>query len=151
MGELTVKVIDPQGPDAVVLIAHLDEDLNRRYGELQRQYAAANALPDHTTLLAAYVDGKPVACGALRRMDAAAAEVKRMWVEPEYRRRGIARRLLAELEERARQAGYAVTRLETGVRQHEAIPLYASTGYRRIDNYGTYVNNPESVCFEKAL
>jgi GNAT superfamily N-acetyltransferase len=84
-------------------------------------------------------------------MDESAVEVKRMFVEPDCRGRGIARRLLAELEECARRAGYSVARLETGVRQPEAIGLYESAGYRRIPNYGMYAGIADSACFEKSL
>ncbi len=151
MDELTIEAVDVRSADAVRLVARLDDELRRRYGDVQAPFTAANALADHTTFLIAYVGGRPVACGAFRPMDAVAAEVKRMFVEPDCRGRGLARRILNELEERARQAGYSVTRLETGVYQPEAIRLYERAGYRRIANYGVYAGNPDSVCFEKAL
>jgi GNAT superfamily N-acetyltransferase len=151
MDELTIEAVDVRSADAVALVARLDEELTRRYGDVQGQFTAANALADHATFLVGYLGGRPVACGAFRPMDSGAAEVKRMFVEPDLRGRGIARRLLDELEDRARRAGYSVTRLETGVYQPEAIRLYERAGYRRIANYGIYAGNPDSVCFEKAL
>jgi GNAT superfamily N-acetyltransferase len=151
MHELTIQPRDACSPEAVLLIARLDEELDRRYGALQEGQNAANVLDTANTFLVAYLDGRPVGCGAFRPMGGGAAEVKRMYVEPECRGRGIARRVLAELEERARRAGHALARLETGIRQPEAIRLYESAGYRRIPNYGIYADNPDSVCFEKSL
>jgi len=151
MDDLTVEAVDVRSEEAVRLVARLDEELTRRYGDVQAQFTVANALADHTTFLVGYLGGRPVACGAFRPMDAAAAEVKRMFVEPDYRGRGMARYILGELEDRARQAGFTVARLETGVYQPEAIRLYERAGYRRIENYGVYAGNPDSVCFEKAL
>jgi GNAT superfamily N-acetyltransferase len=151
MDGLTIEAVDVRSPHAVTLVTRLDEELTRRYGDVQGQFTAANVLADHATFLVAYLGGRPVACGAFRPMDGAAAEVKRMFVEADLRGRGIARRLLDELEDRARRAGYAVARLETGFQQPEAIRLYERAGYRRIANYGIYAGNPDSVCFEKAL
>lgn len=148
---LTIEAVDVRSADAVLLVARLDEELTRRYGAVQRHFTTANVLADHSTFLVGYLGGRPVACGAFRPMGAGAAEIKRMYVEPECRGRGIGRRLLAELEQQARRAGYAVARLETGVNQPEALRLYESAGYRRIDNYGIYAGNPDSVCFEKPL
>jgi GNAT superfamily N-acetyltransferase len=84
-------------------------------------------------------------------MDATAAEIKRMYVEQPSRGRGFARQLLADLEQRAGAAGYSVARLETGIYQADAIRLYEAAGYKRIENYGVYAGNPESICFQKSL
>ena len=151
MDELTIQAVDVRSADAVSIIARLDADLEQRYGALQAQFTPANRLPDGTMFIVGYVAGRPVACGALRPMDAVAAEVKRMYVEPEFRGRGLARRVLADLEQRARLAGFVCTRLETGIHSPEALRLYESAGYRRIDNWGTYAGNPDSFCFEKPL
>ena len=88
---------------------------------------------------------------ALRPMNAEIAEVRRVYVAPSVRRRGIARRLLAELEGKAIKLGYAIVRLETGNRQPEATALYESCGFRRIAPYGSHVDDPLSICFEKKL
>jgi putative acetyltransferase len=151
MQELTIEAVDIRSGDALNLIARLDDELTRRYGDVQGQSGAANTLADHATFLVASLDGRPVGCGAFRPMGGMAVEIKRMFVEPDCRGRGLARRLLAELEERARRAGYSLARLETGVRQPEAIRLYESAGYRRIPSYGTYAGNADSACFEKSL
>jgi putative acetyltransferase len=104
-----------------------------------------------SAFLIAWVGGRPVGCGALRPMAPGVAEVKRMYVEPDVRGRGIARQLLAALERRAAELGYVGLRLETGLRQVSAMRLYESAGYERIANYGPYLSNPLSACYEKRL
>ena len=74
-----------------------------------------------------------------------------MFVQPEWRGRGVARQLLAALESQARNLGYAALRLETAPGQPEAIGLYRSAGYADIQPFGEYIGNPVSVCFEKRL
>ena len=96
-------------------------------------------------------DGEPVACGAIRRHDDVAAEIKRMYVRPEARGRGLARVVLRELESTATNLGYRALVLETGLRQPEAIALYESHGYARIPNYGFYKESALSVCYRKEL
>ncbi len=106
---------------------------------------------DDVRYLAVVVNGRAVACGGLQAIDAETGEVKRMYVRPAYRGRGIARQLLAALEECAFRQGQSVVCLETGTYLPAAIALYTSCGYERIPVYGEYVGNPYSVCFAKRL
>jgi GNAT superfamily N-acetyltransferase len=99
----------------------------------------------------AVVDGRPCGCGGVCRYDADTAELRRMYVAPEARGNGLSRTLLAGLEAEARALGYRALRLETGHLQHEAIGLYTSAGFARIEPYGPYVDDPRSLCFEKRL
>src|SRR5262245_30616851 len=94
---------------------------------------------------------RPVGCGAVRLLEPGVGEVKRMFVRPEARRRGVARLVLVKLEETARERGLHTLRLETGTRQPEAIALYATHGYRPIPRFGEYADDAFSVCFEKVL
>jgi GNAT superfamily N-acetyltransferase len=103
------------------------------------------------TFVIAWMDGHPVACGAIVPLEDGVAEVKRMYVAREWRRLGIARRILADLENRALGLGYHTLRLETGIRQPEAIGLYETSGYRHIPLFGQYQGGTLSVCFEKSL
>jgi GNAT superfamily N-acetyltransferase len=95
--------------------------------------------------------GAPVACGGIARYDEVTAEIRRMYVVPEARGRGLSRRVLAALEDEARALGYSLVRLETGKLQTEAIGLYTSAGFGPIPRYGPFANDPKSVCFEKRL
>lgn len=106
---------------------------------------------DDARYLVCVLDGRAVACGAVQSLDAQTAEIKRMYVRPAYRGRGIARHLLTALEESAYAAGHTIFRLETGSYLPVALHLYASAGYARIPVYGEYVGNPYSVCFEKRI
>jgi GNAT superfamily N-acetyltransferase len=99
-------------------------------------------------------DGTALGCGALRALDSDAAELKRMYVVPDARGRGVATALLAALEGVARDRGWATLRLETGPRQPEAIALYTRAGYRPIEAFGAYVGVPDaadSLFFERTL
>src|SRR5262249_14449887 len=95
--------------------------------------------------------GQAAGCGALRRLAEGVGELKRMYVCPEERGRGIGRRILAVLEAEARALGLRRIVLETGVRQAEALALYEGAGYRPIPAYGEYVGSPISVCMAKDL
>lgn len=99
----------------------------------------------------AYHDDKSVGCGAIKEHVPGTMEVKRMYVIPEGRGKGIATGILSELENWAIELEYSKCILETGKRQPEAIGLYRKNGYRPIPNYGQYVNVDNSVCFEKML
>ena len=97
------------------------------------------------------IDGEAVACGGVARYDETTAEIRRMYVVPEGRGRGLSRRVLAALENEARALGYSLVRLETGSLQAAAIGLYVSAGFGPIPRYGPFVDDPRSVCFEKRL
>ncbi|HET6665281.1 MAG TPA: GNAT family N-acetyltransferase [Acidimicrobiales bacterium] len=146
------------------LVAELDADLDVRYAgdddaEGEPDYAMLNVLTDDVSpprgmFLVAYLDDEPVGCGALRPSPTGAeatAEVKRMYVAPAARGRGISRRLLAALEDAAAGLGYRAVILETGIRQHEAMALYESAGYTPIPNYGAYRDSSLSRCYTKPL
>ncbi len=105
--------------------------------------------PPSGRFLVAYLGDRPVGCGALKRLDASTAEVKRIFVRPDARGAGVARALLDALEEAARAAGYARVRLDTGDRLPRAEALFRSSGYREIPDYN---GNPyAALWFEKLL
>jgi len=104
------------------------------------------------TFLVVYLEGTPVGCGALRILDAETAELKRMYVSPAVRGRGLGRRLVAALEAEARALGIRRLVLETGILQDAALALYRATGFHPIPLYGEYCLSPEtSVCLGKEL
>ena len=149
--EVTLALDDAGGDTAQQLIHELCAELSQRYGSPPSPFSPSDASAPRTAFLVARLGTRPVGCGAIRRIDDTVAEIKRMYVAPAGRRRGIARRILAELERRAAEFGYRAVRLETGIHQHEAIGLYESSGYRRIAAFGHYIGSAISVCYEKAL
>lgn len=94
---------------------------------------------------------RPLGCGGVCRYDASTAEIRRMYVTPEARGRGLGRLVLAALEAEAKELGYETIRLETGNLQPEAVGLYLSHGFEPIDCFGPYVDDERSLCFEKRL
>ncbi|MEN0084466.1 MAG: GNAT family N-acetyltransferase [Leifsonia sp.] len=103
------------------------------------------------TVFAARVDGRALGIAALVLGASGEAELKRMFVHEDARGQGLARQLLAAVEEAASTAGVAELRLETGPLQHAAIALYERAGYVRIPNFGPYAGDPYSVCYAKPL
>jgi GNAT superfamily N-acetyltransferase len=107
--------------------------------------------PPDGTFLVVFVDGEPAGCGGVGRLDGTTGELRRMYVVPEHRGRGLGRLILAALEDAARRLGYAVMRLETGNEAPEAIGLYTSHGYEPVPCWGPFATDPKSRCFERAL
>lgn len=148
-------------PDAVKLDAEVQAEYAVRYGDDgdATPMNPADFTPPHGIFLLAYDDtGAPVACGGWRAQDANGegnrdgdAELKRMYVIEQTRRRGLARRILAALEEDARAAGRIRMVLETGIKQPEAIALYTSSGYEPCEKFGYYRHYEESRCYAKPL
>jgi putative acetyltransferase len=101
--------------------------------------------------LVAYVDGVPAGCGGVCPYEGTTGEIRRMYVVPEYRRRGLSRAILELLETEARRLGYTTLRLETGPQQPESIALYVSAGYEPIPRYGPWTTFRRSKCYEKQL
>jgi len=156
MGEETfrVDIVDPRGPEAAELIRELSAELARRYDYIEDGsggFKPEDALGPRGAFVIGRVGGNPVACGAIRPLEEDVAELKRVFVKVDFRRRGYSKAIVNELERQARARGYRVMRLETGVRQPEAISLYESLGYHPVPNYGEYRDSRLNVCFEKTL
>lgn len=150
---MTIKIVKVGNtdPDLIALVRQLDADLNARYGQLQGQYDAYNSLQSLDAAFVLYADENPAACGAYKRHDDRTAEIKRVFVDPHFRGKGFARKMMAAIEQSAAQSGYCACVLETGIRQNEAISLYRTSGYEIIPNYGQYAGNGNSVCMKKEL
>ena len=133
------------------LVKDLDADLKIRDGAEHNFYAQFNKI-DHINHAVVAVDNDiAVGCGAIKAFSEHCMEVKRMYVLPEYRGKGVASDVLKSLEIWAKELGYATCILETGMKQPEAIALYKKNGYSIIPNYGQYQNVENSICFEKLL
>lgn len=137
--------------DFTELVKQLDAFLAEVDGAEHAFYAQLNKTNTLKHVVVAYEDDKPVACGAIREFDPTAMEVKRMYTLPAYRGKGLASKVLTELEAWSTELGYTKCILETGLRQPEAIHLYEKSGYRRIPNYGKYSGMGNSVCFERKI
>jgi ribosomal protein S18 acetylase RimI-like enzyme len=149
------RMVTVDDPAVAPLLAGLNEEYRALYGaavdgELER-HDAAELAPPAGAFLVVESDGATVAGGALRRLAEGVGEIKRMWTAPAHRGRGHARRVLGELEYVGRRYGYGALRLQTGDAQTAAIALYRSAGYRPIERYGRYRDEPRCLCFEKAL
>lgn len=142
---------DSKNDDFVVLVTALDADLAIRDGADHAFYAQFNKVDHLRHVVVAYLDEQAVGCGAMKAHHTDAMEIKRMYTLSEFRGKGIASRILNELENWASTFNIERCVLETGVRQPEAIALYQKCGYHRIPNYGQYANVQDSLCFEKRL
>jgi putative acetyltransferase len=142
-------------PDAVVLCGAQQAEMLQLYeGEADigpTREASMFVEPHGVFFVVRDDDGRAVGCGGIARFDATRGELKRMYVAPEARGRGLGRLLLVELEAQARRLGYASVVLETGDRQAEAVGLYESSGYERIPCYPPYDSRELSLCYEKRL
>ncbi len=118
-------------------------------GEGMPRAGAAELSPPGGAFLVGWREGRPVCCGGVKRLDERACEIKKMYVAPEVRRQGVARVLLRALEDKARELGYVIARLDTGPRQHTAERLYRSAGYAPIENFNA--NPVASFWGEKPL
>ncbi|WP_240479785.1 GNAT family N-acetyltransferase [Paenibacillus wynnii] len=150
-------VVQSDHPDLRALIEHLDLDLKQRYPH-ENIYGVDFEDPKVREMIfvVGYLNEKPVGCGGLRPLDdlqlmTPAMELKRFYVDPNSRKMGIATNMLLFLEEKAVVSGYREIRLETGIKQPEAIALYVKHGYQPIDLYGPYVGDPDSLCYGKVL
>jgi putative acetyltransferase len=152
--DLTVRRVDLDSPEATELVAALNVELTARYPEegathfrLDPEEVAAGS----GAFLVVSRSGRSIGCGAVRRLDERTGEIKRMFVRPEERGRGIGRVLLTALENEAQKLGLKRLVLETGTRQTEALALYERLGFLPIPPFGEYVGSPLSVCMAKEL
>ena len=149
--KLTLQRTDSADPDFRVLEPQLDAELAIRDGDDKDFYAQYNKSDTIRHIIVAYLDDVAAGCGAYKEYDGGTVEIKRMYVLPEYRSRGIAVKVLEELEDWARETGYKACILETGKKQPEAIALYHKMGYHLIPNYGQYAGVDNSVCMQKSI
>lgn len=133
------------------LVALLDQDLAIRDGAEHSFYAQFNKIDKIRHVVVARRDGQAVGCGAIKEYEKGVAEIKRMFVRPEWRGQAIAKSILEELETWARELNFSECILETGKKQPEAIGLYQKSGYQLIPNYGQYENVENSVCMRKSI
>lgn len=142
---------DSDNVDFRELVALLDADLAIRDGAEHSFYAQYNKIDKIREVVVAYENEKAVGCGAFKEYEPQTAEIKRMYVREDMRGKGIAGKVLNELESWAKELNFSECILETGLKQPEAIRLYRKSGYQTIPNYGQYAGVENSVCMRKSL
>ena len=132
-------------PVVQALTSEQQAEIRARYGGKEEPGTPPSAADVSVVLVARDEDGSPLGCGALRELGDGAAEVKRMFVVPAARGRGLSKAVLAALEDAARERGWTTLRLETGPRQPEAVALYTGAGYDPVEAFGAYVGDPDAA------
>lgn len=152
MNDIAILAERPDRPDASALIGELEGELARQYAvESRHGYAVDTLIARGVEFVVARVDGQPAGCGGIEIVGRDYGELKRMFVRPAFRRRGVSRAILNHLIQIGRDRGMPVVRLETGIHQHAAIALYESAGFYRIPPFGPYFDDPVSRCYELRL
>jgi putative acetyltransferase len=148
----TYKRSSASDPALHELIVDLDKELWDRYPDIQQNFAPLNFVDDSFRVILAQDVQSSFGCGCFRPMkERGVVEIKRMYVAPLFRSRGVGKRILSELERWAAEEGFVQAKLETGINQPEAIAAYEKSGYSRIPKFGPYVNVAESICMMKLL
>jgi putative acetyltransferase len=140
-----------ENTDFQKLVVLLDKDLRIKDGEEHDFYAQFNKIDKINHVVVYYSNNEAIGCGAFKEFDSNTVEIKRMFVHPDYRGKGIASTVLKELEIWASESDYTNCVLETGKNNPEAIALYQKSGYQIIPNYGQYENVETSVCLKKSI
>ncbi|MGO4876399.1 GNAT family N-acetyltransferase [Pedobacter psychrotolerans] len=151
MNNLTLIKTNSENTDFRQLVTLLDKDLAVRDGDDHAFYSQFNKIDMIKEVVVAYQNDIPAGCGAIKPFSGNAAEIKRMFVHPDFRRQGISAKILMELEHWAKELGFKECILETGKKQPEAIALYQKVGYQITPNYGQYIDVDNSVCMAKPL
>ena len=149
--QATLLLCDKDDSDFIRLTEELDKELHKMYGADQARYDALNALDGIENAVVAYLDQAPVGCGGFKEYAPGVAELKRVFVQPGCRRRGISRQIVQMLHFMAKSLGYRKMILSTGNLQQDAMALYESMGYHPIDGYGEYRGDKIARCYEIEL
>ena len=150
---IEIEEVAPDSPDAVELIGELDEHLMAHPYPPQSRHAFSveKLLREGVVFFITRYEGKLAGCGGIKVFDTDYGEVKRMFVRPEFRGKGLGKAMLRRLADYARDHGAGLLRLETGIFEVEAIGLYERFGFARRGPFGEYVEDPLSVYFEKSV
>ncbi|HET6816359.1 MAG TPA: GNAT family N-acetyltransferase [Mycobacteriales bacterium] len=152
MSELDIREEPYDGPSAQLLTAEVQQEYVSRYGSPDdAPIDPAQFAPPGGCFVVGYLDVEPVAMGGFRSLEEGVVEIKRMFVVPAHRGRGFSRLVLGRLEGLAEAMGAHRVVLETGMKQPEAMALYASAGYDRIEGFGHYRDSPLSASYGKSL
>ncbi|AUP81056.1 GNAT family N-acetyltransferase [Flavivirga eckloniae] len=142
---------DSNNNDFIHLVNLLNDYLKIVDGDDHDFYHQYNNIDVLKHIVVAYIDNKPVGCGAFKKFTEKETEVKRMFTLPETRGKGVATKILKELENWSRELNFEACILETGKRQVEAVQFYKKNDYTVIPNYGQYKDVTNSICFKKVI
>lgn len=148
---MELRFVDAKSTDFAALTKKLDEYYFELVGDVHLRYAEFNRPENFACLAVVYEDSVPIACGAWKVEDEHSAELKRIYVLPEHRRKGAAKLLIRALEEHAASTGRTRMILETARTTADSASLYLSLGYREMDYYGSLAGADNCLCFEKDL
>ena len=148
---IILRRTDSDNEDFRLLIGELDKELWKRYDNRQAIYDKHNIIENNKNVIVAYNNEVAIGCGCFKKFNDRTVEIKRMYVQPEYRGQKIARLVLDALEKWAIELNIFATVLETGTKQPEAIHLYLKSGYIVVESYGPCKDLEESVCMQKNL
>lgn len=147
-----IKSVSPNSEDVAALITELDEHHNSIYPVDSHALESLDDLSkDSVVFLAAYLSDEVIACGAIKFLEEGYSELKRMYVSPKHRGKGIAKKIMEALEYQAVSKGFGTIKLETGVHQGAAKQLYRSFGFSKTTAFGSYTENPLSFFMSKEL
>jgi len=148
---ISIKRTNSADKDFNELIAKLDHELWNELKEDQGTYDKYNKVPGLQTVVVLYINQKAVACGCFKKFNHDTVEVKRMFVEKQWRGKGLSKLVLHALEQWAIELGFKNAILETSIHFNTARSLYATSGYTVIHNYPPYEGLTESVCMKKTF
>lgn len=148
-------IIQPQRPDtpeAIQLIDELEAYLSPMYPQESRHgYSVEKLIKQGVAFFVTQHENAVAGCGGVQLFGTEYAEVKRMYVRPAFRGLGLAKMMLDHLAAHAREHNIRILRLETGIHQHEAVGLYEKYGFQRRSPFGEYIDDPNSIYFEKMI
>lgn len=142
----------PDTPDAATLILELEAVLEPLYPvESRHGLSIERLINEGVPFFVLRTDNTPAACGGVKLFGTEYAEIKRMYVRPQFRGQGFAKQVLNHLADYAQSQGVTLLRLETGIHQHEAVGLYERMGFHHVGPFGDYKDDPLSIFYEKSL
>jgi putative acetyltransferase len=148
---MTIKRTNGSDRDFATLVRQSDVFYRQTFGAAMDCYDQFNTIDTIEHAVVVYDDHVPVACGCFRLHDERTVEIKRMFVVPTSRNKGIAAEVLRELETWAQELGFRASILETSTSLIPAVNLYRKHGYERMENFGPYVGVEASICMQKLL
>lgn len=148
---MELRFVNAENQDYAMLAQKLDEYYFELVGDVHLRYAEANKPQNFACLVVVYEEDAPIACGCWKAVDPQTAEIKRIYVLPEHRRKGAASKIVKALEENLAATGRCHIVLETARTTPDSAALYSSLGYKIVDYYGSPAGADNCLCFEKNL